>query len=141
MPHINFLNSKRNKGTRHSEETIEKIRKNRKDQTGKHWKQKAETVLKKSLSISGKNHWNWQGGLNLQGYSVDWSRTLRRSIRERDNYTCRICGRQDDAMDVHHIDYDKDNCDPNNLITLCRACHSKTNFNRGYWKDWFCTRK
>lgn len=38
---------------------------------------------------------------------------------------------------VHHIDYNKLNCNPNNLITLCKSCHMKTNFNREYWLDYF----
>ena len=38
---------------------------------------------------------------------------------------------------VHHIDYNKNNCDPKNLITLCNNCHSKTNTNRKYWVGYF----
>jgi len=38
---------------------------------------------------------------------------------------------------VHHIDYDKKNCDPENLITLCKNCHPKTNSNRGDWIEFF----
>jgi len=65
--------------------------------------------------------------------------TLKRSIRERDNYTCRICGKQQTEITfaVHHKDYDKKNCNPDNLITLCRSCHSKTNQNRDYWLNYF----
>jgi len=35
---------------------------------------------------------------------------------------------------VHHIDYSKNNCSHNNLITLCKVCHTKTNYNRNYWQ-------
>lgn len=72
-------------------------------------------------------------------YSVDWTNSLRISIRERDNYTCQICGEKqgDRAHSVHHIDYDKHNCNPNNLITLCTKCHSKTNTKRKYWIQFF----
>jgi len=28
---------------------------------------------------------------------------------------------------------DKKNCNPDNLLTLCKNCHQKTNFNRKYW--------
>ena len=82
-----------------------------------------------------KNHYNWQGGISFEPYSVDWTKTLKRSIRERDKYVCRICGEQqgDIAFDIHHIDYNKQNCTPDNLITLCRSCHAKTNFNRKKW--------
>jgi hypothetical protein len=90
---------------------------------------------------AGKNHWNWRSGVSREPYSVDWTRTLKRSIRERDQYTCQICGKEqcDRAFDVHHIDYDKQNCNPTNLVTLCRVCHVKTSINREYWREYFST--
>lgn len=103
-----------------------------------------EQKIKVSKSRLGKytgedNHF-WQGGVSKETYGADWHETLRRAIRERDNYTCRLCGKQqgDRAFDVHHIDYNKKNCAPNNLITLCRSCHLKTNFNREKHKDRLC---
>ena len=42
---------------------------------------------------------------------------------------------------VHHIDYDKKNLDMNNLISLCNSCHTKTNYNREYWINYFRSRK
>lgn len=41
--------------------------------------------------------------------------------------------RKEKGHDVHHIDYDKKNNNPENLITLCHSCHAKTNSNREYW--------
>ena len=85
---------------------------------------------------------NWMGGIAKNPYSNDWTATLRRGIKERDNYTCRLCGNQqkDTIFDIHHIDYNKKNCNPNNLITLCHSCHSKTNCkNRGEWIKLFST--
>lgn len=86
----------------------------------------------------GRNHL-WKGGISFEPYSIDWSRTLRRSIRERDEYQCQMCGapQEDRALDVHHIDYDKTNCDPKNLIALCHTCHSKTNTKREFWINYF----
>jgi 5-methylcytosine-specific restriction endonuclease McrA len=78
-----------------------------------------------------KNH-NWQGGKSFEPYTTDWTETLRRSIRERDKYSCQICGKEP-AIYCHHIDYDKRNCSLENLITLCHNCHSRTNHNRKYW--------
>jgi hypothetical protein len=88
---------------------------------------------------SGKECLGWQGGLSCEKYPVEWKETLRRSIRERDNYICQICNKQqgDKAHDVHHIDYNKKNCNPENLITLCVVCHAKTSYHRDYWKDYF----
>lgn len=81
----------------------------------------------------------WKGGISSLLYTIDWTRTLRISIRERDKYTCQVCGEKqgDKAYDVHHIDYDKKNCDPKNLITLCHHCHMKTNSKRDYWINYF----
>ena len=38
---------------------------------------------------------------------------------------------------VHHIDYDKRNCELKNLITLCIGCHCMTNNNRKKWMEYF----
>jgi hypothetical protein len=85
----------------------------------------------------GENHYNWRGGKTFEEYSVSWTKSLKISIRERDRYCCRLCGEKQDDIShcVHHIDYNKKNCNPDNLITLCFFCHSKTNFNREYWSD------
>ena len=32
-----------------------------------------------------------------------------------------------DKLSVHHVDYNKQNSVPDNLISLCRGCHIKTN--------------
>lgn len=84
-----------------------------------------------------EKHSCWKGGKSFEKYPVEWNETLRRSIRERDHYVCRICGlpQGDKTHHVHHIDYDKHNCSPNNLITLCISCHVKTNRNRDKWKQ------
>ena len=81
----------------------------------------------------------WNGGSSYLPYSLDWTKTLRISIRERDKYTCQLCGEKqgDRAHDVHHIDYNKQNCSSENLITLCQKCHKKTNSNRDYWFKYF----
>ena len=86
-----------------------------------------ESKRKISEANSGKNHWNWQDGKSFEPYTTDWTQTLKRSIRERDHYICQLCGKpqEDRALSVHHIDYDKENCNPNNLISLCRSCHMK----------------
>lgn len=75
--------------------------------------------------MCGNKNIKWLGGRAQEPYSIDWKETLRRSIRERDRYTCQICNKQQDkiALDVHHIDRNKLNSNPNNLITLCRKCH------------------
>jgi 5-methylcytosine-specific restriction endonuclease McrA len=72
----------------------------------------------------------------LSPYPSAFSRDLRRYIRERDNHLCQICGASPGLKElpVHHIDYNKDNVEPSNLVTLCEPCHGKTNYNREYWE-------
>jgi len=128
------------KGMKHSKESKEQMSRAKK---GKHLSPKTEFEKgmipwnkgKDCLQLSGENHPNWKGGKSFEPYSIDWTETLRRSIRERDRYICQLCSGYGD--NVHHIDYDKKNCNPDNLINLCRGCNSKVNFNRDYWTEYF----
>lgn len=99
------------------------------------WKPSPEWIRKQRLRIR-ENSPSWKGGKSFEPYSIDWTQSLKRGIRQRDQYTCQICGKEP-AVYIHHIDYDKKNCNPDNLITLCQNCHSKTNHNRDYWIDYF----
>jgi len=94
-----------------------------------------ETRKNISSSKLGEKHWNWQGGRSFELYGFDWTELLRHSIRTRDCFVCQICKKN--GWVVHHIDYNKKNCNPDNLITLCNSCHTKTNFNRKVWRDYF----
>lgn len=75
------------------------------------------------------------------GYPPDFSANLRKQIRQRDNYTCQNCMQQQRragyTLHVHHIDYDKHNSAPMNLISLCRTCHGLTNFGTEQWRKKF----
>ncbi len=124
--------NKRALGNKHSAEAKRKIgsaSKGRNPALGKRWKLPEEKKRK------GEKHPAWQGGISFEPYSVDWTETLKKAIRERDKYTCKICGLY--GNHVHHIDYDKKNCNPSNLVTLCHSCHAKTNFNRSNWINYF----
>jgi len=74
-------------------------------------------------------------------YPKGFNDTLKAKIRSRDGYKCRLCGVSEidciRNLDVHHIDYDRNNIDENNLIALCRECHFKTNGKRKYWEKYF----
>ena len=77
-----------------------------------------------SRSMSGKGNHNWKGGVR-ESYPPEFSEDLKSFIRDRDNHRCRICNDPPlkTQLPVHHIDNDKYNNDPNNLITLCLSCH------------------
>lgn len=94
-----------------------------------------------SANIHGENHWNWKGG--SRDYPPGWAEFLREEIRERDGRKCVVCGRDETEnrrkLHVHHIDYDKNNLSPVNLISLCNSCHPRTNFRRDEWRIRFVT--
>ncbi len=83
----------------------------------------------------------WLGGISRDPYGWDWSPELKEEVRRRDAYKCRVCGVSqeecDRAFNVHHINYDRTNCDPVNLVSLCNSCHIRTNANRQHWTDLF----
>jgi nitrate/TMAO reductase-like tetraheme cytochrome c subunit len=94
-----------------------------------------------SIAKTGSRHPNWRGGISFAPYSYEFNEALKRRIRRRDNYTCQECHQTEKQLDyrlpIHHIDYNKQNINDNNLISLCRGCHSQTNFKRENWIDYF----
>jgi len=123
-----------NKGKKFSKEVCDKMSKSHK---GK--KLPKETKLKMSKSRIGKKNPNWLGGISKEEYGLKWTSELKEEIRKRDGYTCQVCdeerGRK--KLDVHHIDYIKKNNKKKNLISLCKSCHTKTNFDRKEWQEYF----
>lgn len=107
------------------------------------------SLINMGLNHRGENAVGWHGGLSFEPYGMGFSRELKEQIRLRDNYTCQLCGKVEDGIKLtcHHIDYNKRNHHPNNLISLCTAkkgihpnnhsCHLKTNHNRPYWTEYF----
>lgn len=120
-------------GRSHSKETKEKM-----SQTHLGHPVNNETRAKLRAAFKGEKAPKWRGGISRAPWSFDFNEELKELIRKRDNYKCQLCGAPQEeferALSVHHIDYDKANSDPENLITLCISCHSKTNDNRESWQ-------
>jgi len=79
-------------------------------------------------ACKGEKCYLWRGGC-YEPYSEDFNEELKEQIRDRDNYTCQLCGIPEcecvEKLHVHHRDNNKKNDEPYNLISLCRSCHSK----------------
>jgi len=92
-------------------------------------------------NISGENSSNWMGGISFEPYDPGFNNALKRKVRKRDDSTCQECGYSEEklgyALSVHHIDYNKRNNILDNLICLCRNCHSQTNYSRKDWTRYF----
>jgi len=104
-----------------------------------------KTKEKMSFERKGRKNPNWQGGISKLPYPFEFTEELKEKIRKRDNYQCQLCNLTneehliiyDKSLPVHHIDYNKDNLNDDNLITLCKKCNSRVNFNRDYWYAYF----
>jgi hypothetical protein len=94
--------------------------------------------IKNSLNKSGNKHYNWMGGKTFEPYGQIWTNNKFKSlIKYRDKYKCQNpdCYNKSSRLTIHHIDYNKKNCDSHNLITLCNSCNVRANSNRNYWKE------
>jgi hypothetical protein len=111
---------------------------------------KSEEIRKKlrdnHYDCNGKNNPNYIDGRNEVLYPNKFLK-IRIRIRNRDEHNCqnpecnmtekehlKLIGR---VLDIHHIDYNKENCSEDNLITLCHWCNAKANYNRDYWYAYF----
>jgi len=127
-------------GKKHKQTTKDKISKAHK---GYIFSEKSKAKI--SRAFAGEKNPNWQGGKSFEPYSLDWTKTLRLAIRQKDGFICQKCGviekehleKFNRVLAVHHIDYNKKNCNSNNLITMCTSCNAKVNYKREYWKLYF----
>lgn len=92
-------------------------------------------------AYAGENNGRWAGGGSFEPYPPEFNERLKEAIRDRDKRKCQICGKHERdngaKLAVHHIDFDKKNCEPDNLISLCHSCHVKTIVDPDYWKVYF----
>lgn len=86
----------------------------------------------------GINNHMWRGGSSFEPYPSIFNKQLKERIRVRDNFICQGCGIPElectRRLVVHHIDYNKNNCNENNLISLCVRCHNKSTVRRNEWQ-------
>lgn len=92
-------------------------------------------------------HPGWQGGTSRFIYPSRFNPRLKKIIKERDGYMCRLCGITEAqhkekigrGLSVNHIDFNKINCDERNLNTLCGGCNTRINWpaSRPQWTLYF----
>lgn len=100
-----------------------------------------EPLKRMGLKTTGSKNHMWNGGTSFEPYGKKFNKKLKKQIRIRDNFTCQECSQNEEQLgcklSIHHIDYNKQNNNPNNLISLCNSCHSQTNFSRDNWINYF----
>jgi len=101
--------------------------------------EKIATGLRTGLSrrpTREEAYWEWK-----RKYDLEWTRELRDEIRKRDGCVCQLCSKPQTEcarkLDVHHVNYNKKNSEPLNLISLCRSCHITVNAHRANWTKYF----
>lgn len=110
-----------------------------------HYKKITSVLMSYIENHKGDKHYNWKGGISNLPYTFDFNEDLKNKIKIKDNYVCQICKITEEehlivygvALYIHHIDYNKSNTDETNLISLCAQCHTRTNYNRDYWIEFF----
>jgi len=146
--------SKARAGKRHSKETKRKMSESHKGRKREPFSEEHRRRI--SNSMMGKHHseetkkkiglaamGNKNSYVHGEGYAPYLSEFIRvrEQVRARDNWKCQKCGVPQEeiltTLNVHHIDYDKKNNNPKNLITLCRSCNVKVNANRKVWIKFF----
>lgn len=136
-------------GKKQTEETRQKISESNKGKSknkgiknpfyGKNHTEEIRNII--SEKLKGEKNPSWVGGISFEIYPQEFNKELKQFILERDNYACQCpnCKHLSERLEVHHIDYDKKNNNPENLIILCGSCHGKTKAakNRLFWINFY----
>jgi len=115
------------KGKHHSEETRKKISELQKNGGfrlgGRHTE---EAKRKTGLAKMGEKNPNWKGGIaDYPNHTL--MKKMRIQILKETNNKCRRCDQE--AHEIHHVDFSKDNHKRENLIPLCYKCHKAIHAN------------
>jgi len=122
-----------------SEKTKEKIALTKRGDKNPNYKRIYSEKERRRFGSPMEKNPNWKGGISFLPYPTTFNNRLKQSIKDRDNNECQnpYCDHRARKLDVHHIDYDKENCSQFNLISLCSRCHSKANANRNEWRHFY----
>lgn len=86
--------------------------------------------------MAGENNHNWKGGITSKDKltRVKFRKTMQLLVFQRDDFTCQICYKEGEYLQVDHIkkwsDYPELRFDMDNCRTLCMPCHYYITFKR-----------
>jgi hypothetical protein len=104
-----------------------------------------EKISKNHADFSGNRNPNYIDGSwcsKENPYCIVWKeRDWKDHIKyKRDRNKCwsPYCnGRHTNKLTLHHINYDKKDCNGENLITLCTSCNARANKDRAWHQAWY----
>lgn len=106
-----------------TEETKQKMSKVKKGKLPKNWQ---DVILKNR----GEKHYNWKGGitpLRVRVWHSPEYKLWRKSVFQRDDFTCQLCEKSGKNLQANHIkkfsDFPELRFEISNGITLCKECH------------------
>ena len=83
-----------------------------------------------SAAMKDEGNTNYRNGNAIAKYSREF-RHIRNDVLTRDQRCCLVCKMTEadngQELDVHHIDFDKNNNVIENFASLCKMCHSTRN--------------
>lgn len=105
------------------------------------WNQGNRCGICAKLRLFGETNPNWNGGITYDDYCDIWKdKEYKFDLRERDGHKCLnpYCTSKDPTkLVIHHINYNKKDCHPNNLITVCNSCNARANYDRDWHQSWY----
>ena len=108
------------------------------------WKQgrrcRACSYISRGLCHSGPNSPWWKGGISCEPYCPIWQdKEYKEDIKARDAYRCLnpCCDITSNKLVIHHVNYNKKDCSPKNLITVCNTCNLRANHSREWHTSWY----
>lgn len=128
------------KGKKFSKEHREKLSEAKKNyvpwnkgKTGYMSNEARKRLSDKGRKLVGDKNPFWKGGATKEQErvrkTVDY-KIWRNAVYTRDNYTCQECNKRGGDLEAHHIkgfsDYPELRLAIDNGLTLCKACHRKT---------------
>jgi thymidylate synthase ThyX/transposase-like protein len=93
------------------------------------WKHSAETRRRLADLKRGERNPQWRGGITPHAIRIRRGvEDISPLVRERDDFTCRLCGQRGGKLEIHHIlpVWSRPDLvlEMDNLVTLCEECHA-----------------
>ena len=106
-----------------------------------HWNSGTRCMECYIESKNGSTNPNWKGGIAINPYCIVFKNKEWRGIiyeRDKDKFCWNpLCENKGNRRSLHHINYDKKNCIPANIIKVCNSCNSIANADRDWWQGYY----